>query len=88
MLELNDGQTIKLQKEMGEALAKLGFAIDTRPFRLHLTLGRVKFKTSLQIPKFVIRTSAFSIQAIDLMQSELTPGGPIYNLVKAYKLKS
>src|SRR4030042_2375034 len=50
MKELNDGKTIKLRKEIGEALEKLGFEIDYRPFRLHLTLGRVKFKTSLHLP--------------------------------------
>jgi len=98
MIELNDGKTIKLQKEIGEALAKLGFEIDTRPFRLHLTLGRVKFKTSLQIPNFsfpafALRASAgrqlsdFRIHSIDLMESNLTPSSPIYNSVKTYKLK-
>jgi len=87
MIELNDGQTIKLQKEIGEALAKLGFKIDTRPFFLHLTLGRIKFKINFQIPNFRFPISNFQIQSIDLMESNLTPSGPIYNLVKAYKLK-
>ncbi|MCX6746335.1 MAG: RNA 2',3'-cyclic phosphodiesterase [Candidatus Parcubacteria bacterium] len=98
MLELNDGQTIKLQKETGQALERLGFEIDTRPFRLHLTLGRVKFKTSLQIPNFSFpafalqasagrQNSEFIIHSIDLMESNLTPSGPIYNMVKQYKFQ-
>jgi len=87
MKELNDNKTIKLQRKIGEALKRLGFEIDTRPFRLHLTLGRVKFKTSLQIPNLQFPVSNFQIQSIDLMESELTPSSPVYNLVKAYNLK-
>jgi 2'-5' RNA ligase len=84
MIELNDGQAIKLQKDIGKAIELLDFEIDSRPFRLHLTLGRVKFKTSLQIPNFRIHNSEFRIQSIDLMESNLTPQGPIYNMIKSY----
>ncbi len=86
MKELNDGKTIELQKEIGEGLKKLGFEIDYRPFKLHLTLGRVKFKTSLQIPNFSFQISDFRIHSIDLMESQLTPTGPIYTCLKQYKL--
>ncbi len=86
MKELNNGQTIELQRKTGKALEWLGFKIDKRPFRLHLTLGRVKFKTSVQIPKFSFQLSEFSIQTIDLMESNLTSQGPIYSIVKQYKL--
>lgn len=86
MKELNNGKTIKLQKEIGEALEGLGFEIDKRPFRLHLTLGRVKFKTSLQIPNFIIQSSEFKIPSVDLMASTLTSEGPIYKIEKQYFL--
>ena len=84
--ESNNGQTIKLQKQIGENLEGLGFKIDKRPFRLHLTLGRVKFKTSIQIPKIELQTSDFQINSIDLMASDLTPQGPIYSVIKQYNL--
>ena len=87
MKELNDGKTVKLQKEIGQALLRLGFEIDYRPFKLHLTLGRIKFKTSIAIPKFSFQASKFRIQSIDLMSSELTSSGPIYSIVKTYNLK-
>jgi len=98
MIELNDDKTIKLHKEIGEALKKLEFGIDHRPFKLHLTLGRIKFKTSLQIPNLIIpafalqasagrHNSEFRIQSIDLMESELTPNGPIYSITHKYLLK-
>ena len=86
MDELNDGKTIELQKKTGDGLERLGFEIDERPFRLHLTLGRVKFKSNIQIPNFIIQPSAFIIQTIDLMESNLTPQCPIYSIIKQYKL--
>jgi 2'-5' RNA ligase len=86
MKELNDGQTVKLQKQIGEALTKLGYIIDNRPFRLHLTLGRIKLKTSVQIPNFQLPIANFLINSIDLMESYLTPTGPIYKIIKQYNL--
>ena len=99
MKELNDGQTVKLQKQIGEALTKLGYIIDNRPFRLHLTLGRIKLKTSVQIPDFQpslaeantgwrrpMPIANFLINSIDLMESYLTPTGPIYKIIKQYNL--
>ncbi|MBD3359893.1 MAG: RNA 2',3'-cyclic phosphodiesterase [Candidatus Buchananbacteria bacterium] len=84
--ELNDGQTIKLQKKIGESLAQLGFKIDKRPFHLHLTLGRVKFKTTVQIPNLQYPNSNFQIDSIDLMESQITLQGPIYSIIKQYNL--
>ncbi len=86
MKELNGSKILKLQREIGEALEGLGFEIDFRPFRLHLTLGRVKFKTSLQVPNLNISSSEFKVQSVDLMASELTPAGPIYSIIKSYNL--
>jgi 2'-5' RNA ligase len=86
--ELNDGQTLKLQKQTGQALAELGWEINSRPFRLHLTLGRVKFKTTIQIPDFNLNISDFQVKTIDLMASQLTPNGPIYSVISSYLLKS
>ncbi|MDD5341202.1 MAG: RNA 2',3'-cyclic phosphodiesterase [Patescibacteria group bacterium] len=88
MKEMSDGKTLALQKQIGKILELLEFEIDPRPFRLHLTLGRVKSKTSIQIPNFIIHNSEFAIQSIDLMESELTSNGPIYTILKQYQLKS
>jgi 2'-5' RNA ligase len=88
MNELNDSKTIALQKEIGKALELLEFEIDPRPFKLHLTLGRVKFETNFQIPKIRVPSSEFQVSSIDLMESNLTPTGPIYMILKQYKLKS
>ena len=87
MIELNDDKTIKLHKKIGDALNILGFEIDARQFRLHLTLGRVKFPTDLQIPNLQFPITNFPIHSIDLMESELTPNGPIYSITHKYLLK-
>jgi 2'-5' RNA ligase len=83
---LNDGQTIKLQEKIGESLAQSGFKINKKPFRLHLTLGRVKFKTAIQIPNLQYPITDFQINSIDLMESNLSPQGPTYSIIKQYNL--
>lgn len=88
MKELNDGKTLALQKQIGKALEILEFEIDPRPFRLHLTLGRVKSKTSFQIPKIEVPSSKFQVSSMDLMESELTSNGPVYTILKQYHLKA
>ncbi len=84
--ELNDGKIIKLHKKTDEGLAQLGFKMDKKPFRLHLTLGRVKFKTSIKIPDFKLPDSNFQINSIDLMESQLSPQGPTYSIIKQHNL--
>jgi len=75
-----------LHKKIGESLTKLDFEINQRPFRLHLTLGRVKHKTNIQLPRINISETKFRIQTIDLMVSQLTPQGPIYTIISQYNL--
>jgi len=87
LIELNGKQTLKLQRKIGEALEGLGFKIDSRPFRLHLTLGRVKFKSSIQIPDFQLPSTNFQINSIELIESQLTPNGSIYSIITKFALK-
>ncbi len=86
--ELNDDKALALQKQMGQALEILEFEIDPRPFRLHLTLGRVKSQIAIQIPSFQFPVSNFQVDTIDLMESNLTSDGPLYTILKQYKLKA
>lgn len=86
--ELNESKALALQKQIGKTLELLEFEIDPRPFRLHLTLGRVKSKTSVNIPELIIKNMEFRISTIDLMESNLTPSGPIYTILKQYSLKA
>ncbi|MDA8084968.1 MAG: RNA 2',3'-cyclic phosphodiesterase [Nitrospiraceae bacterium] len=73
-----------LQKEIELGLADSGFPAEDRPFRPHLTIGRVK--TGRRIADLVnsVRESGnimfgdFEVRGVRLMKSELRPAGPVY----------
>ena len=80
----------RLQVLMDEALSEVGFARERRPFRPHLTLGRVRDQVSQTERKRigeVMRTArlagdhCWEAQEIHLVRSTLTPGGAIYDSV-------
>ena len=75
------------------AFAGFGVPRETRPFRAHLTLGRVKDEmtpaqsTALATAAGAVRPArAFSIRTVDLMRSEPGPGGSRYTVLTAAPL--
>lgn len=77
----------ELQQKIGRELQKSGFNIDQRPWQMHLTFGRVK--SPIKIPDSFKKETAskeFLIQSIDLMKSNLQPGGPVYTILEKYSL--
>jgi len=77
----------QLQHKIESAAARLGFAAEDRPFSAHLTIGRVRERTSqadiknLQAALEGLRIGElgqFTVQTITLFKSELQPGGPCY----------
>jgi 2'-5' RNA ligase len=82
-----------LARDIGEALAPFGMARETRPFQAHLTVGRVRSEMRAadaaalsEAARASHPTGAFAVQAIDLMRSELGPGGSRYSLMAAVPL--
>jgi 2'-5' RNA ligase len=82
-----------LARDVSRALVPLGIPAETRPFQAHLTLGRVKGQLSAReateraaaaaearVPR------AVPVQAVDLMRSELGPGGSRYSVVASVPL--
>ena len=72
----------RLKKDIDAALVPLGWEAEDRPFRPHLTVGRVKDSrkvASQQWPENV-RPLAIPVKTIHLVESELTPDGPIYTV--------
>ena len=73
-----------IQAGLEKALEPLGFARETRGFRPHLTIGRVKDRrrlqslieamSSLELPEF----NSFDGNEIILYKSDLRPTGAIY----------
>jgi len=79
---------IAFQLELDARLAAVGkgrFKPENRPFKGHLTLGRIKARTDPGILIKALREAgrvespAFTVDAIHLIQSQLTPSGSIYS---------
>ncbi|MBU4201263.1 MAG: RNA 2',3'-cyclic phosphodiesterase [Verrucomicrobia bacterium] len=85
---------IRLQADLVSALKADGFSPDAKPFKPHLTLGRVR--SSRQIGGLVEFITARSDQSFGrlnvlsvlLMNSLLTPQGPIYSVLHKSPLKT
>jgi RNA 2',3'-cyclic 3'-phosphodiesterase len=75
---------IKLQQTLDENLIALGFSSEERPFKGHLTMGRIKDRIDVKklgdalmaFRRFESET--FTAGQIILYKSELTPSGAIY----------
>ena len=87
------GPVSSLAADVELACAAAGFESETRPFNAHVTLGRVKRRLgrdaagSLESAARAFTTTyPARIAAVDLMQSELTPGGSRYSLVVSLPL--
>lgn len=85
-----------LQRRIDSGLVPLGFAQETRPFSPHLTLARLREKTSpeerRQFGEFLMKAPPglnheFSISSISLMRSQLLPVGAVYNRLAEVRLK-
>lgn len=79
-LETGDSTLMRLKQELDEALRPLGWEPDRRPFRAHLTLGRVKDSGRVRGLTWTadVPPLAIPVSAVYLIQSDLCPDGPIY----------
>ncbi|MBW2492420.1 MAG: RNA 2',3'-cyclic phosphodiesterase [Deltaproteobacteria bacterium] len=75
---------VKLQKTLDENLKVLGFPKEKRPFKGHLTMGRIKAKIDAKklgdaLMKFRnFESETFTADQIVLYKSELKPSGAVY----------
>ena len=81
-----------LQKKVESACLDAGFPPDGRPFRPHLTLGRVRGKSNLQqlldyIKIGSTRECEFGVKEFNVYQSVLKPHGAVYNVLEKIELK-
>ena len=77
-----------LHHDVELACDKLGFELDGRPYRPHLTLGRVRrplgaepLKTLRSEARRIRFTDHFFARTIDIMQSSPGPGGSTYSVI-------
>lgn len=83
-----------LQGEMEGVLEPLGFARERRPFRPHLTIGRVRELRERALLMSLLeeakerRWGTFCAETIHLMRSELFPTGPRYSILREVRLRT
>ncbi|SHF65712.1 2'-5' RNA ligase [Mariniphaga anaerophila] len=91
--KIEDGEMLhQLADEMNIRLEKLGFEVDSRPFKPHLTLARIKFIKERN--HFYRAVEAYQntplqnskINEITFYQSILNPSGPKYISLKKFLL--
>jgi RNA 2',3'-cyclic 3'-phosphodiesterase len=89
-------QLIAFQQDLDARLVAIGkgrFKPEERPFKGHLTLGRIKARLDSGILLKALRETgrvahAFTVDAVHLIQSRLTPSGSIYMPLRSVMLGS
>jgi 2'-5' RNA ligase len=91
-IELDSPYLSQLAEGMDAALAELGFPKEKRKFSPHLTIGRVKAKTSDEFQQALQRTpfegGEVTVEEVIVMKSDLKPTGAIYTPLRKIKLGS
>ncbi len=83
-----------IHQELKQCAIKSGFMVDERPYRPHLTIGRIKrLNDSELIPelknKFMnLEIQQFFVDSIGLYESKLSHSGPVYSETGLFLLKN
>ncbi len=77
---------VTLAEELELALSEVGFPMDSKPFKPHLTLARVKARPPERLGELLKKNAdqdfgSFPVERLELISSELTPSGPIYSTI-------
>ncbi len=89
---VTDGEECaSLVEALEVALGEAGFPLETRPFRPHVTLARVKARPPERLAGLLSRFAdtdfgCFPVSSIELIATELTPNGPLYTTLEEFKL--
>ena len=85
-----------LARDVNRALSVVGFPPETRPFRPHLTLGRVRdhvptrqrAEIEVAAGKVEVPPSEWVTDAIALVRSRLQPRGPRHDILATFPLRA
>ncbi|HEY2039384.1 MAG TPA: RNA 2',3'-cyclic phosphodiesterase [Edaphobacter sp.] len=75
---------LRLQKQIVERMAHCGFVPETRPYRPHITLARLRSPLRLgktQMPRIDPARHSFRVQEVNLYRSHLSPKGSSYEVL-------
>lgn len=84
--QIDSSSIMVFRKFLGEELQKLGTDLDYRPWKTHITLGRVKKKFELKIKNYEFKDKNFIIDKFGLFESKRLPQIIIYKTLAEYKL--
>jgi len=83
-LEYGADESMEIAEQIEGAMKRLGFPREKRPFRPHLTVGRIRrlehpaLMTESLEQSDVGKLGEFTVQQVSLIKSQLDPGGSIY----------
>ncbi|MCD6309842.1 MAG: RNA 2',3'-cyclic phosphodiesterase, partial [Candidatus Eremiobacteraeota bacterium] len=89
----NNEYLMMLQQEVEKGLEKIGFPVESRKFKPHLTIGRLKDSRRAGSLPDVIRKMADrpgisqEVESFFLMRSQLLPWGAKYTCIEKYELE-
>lgn len=92
------GDVLRLEalvRAVNAALSVVGFEPERRPFRPHLTLGRVKDEIATRrraeievaVGKMDVPPTAWRTAQVSLMRSRITTGGAFYDVLATFPLR-
>lgn len=92
------GDVLRLEalvRAVNAALAVVGFEPERRPFRPHLTLGRVRDEVptrqraeiEVQVGKTSVPATSWRTNQVSLMRSRLTAQGAVYEVLATFPLR-
>ena len=92
------GDVLRLEalvRAVNAALAVVGFEPERRPFRPHLTLGRVRDEVGtrqraeieVEVGKTTVPSVSWRTAQVSLMRSRLGPGGASYDVLATFPLR-
>ncbi|MGD8865274.1 MAG: RNA 2',3'-cyclic phosphodiesterase [Anaerolineales bacterium] len=94
-LDENSGSLESFKSSLEQALEPLGFDVERRKFHPHVTVGRIRRGASRsQVEQLSVSLESYrigelgtvAVDQVELVQSDLTPTGPIYTTLERFPL--
>ena len=89
-LQQETAALIDLQRQIESTVYDLGWTAERRPFRPHLTIGRLRQTTRSQDTSWVdteVPEISYSVNTVSLIESQLAPRGAIYQTLYQAQLE-
>jgi len=89
---LNSDKILELKKIIDDKLNGIGVQLDGKDFSSHVTLARIKGVKNRdeflkKLKEIKMKSMEFKVNKISLIKSELMKSGPVYKILKEFKLK-